>query len=268
MRPPVSVLALHQPALHQPSVLLSLEPLNLLSPETTLAPLNAASEPWIRSLVWTDFRVAVALFVVAPFALLAASVAARVPRQPDDRSKSAETVLRLMTSYWQASSLLLLTVALNIQEANLGVFCGLAAQFMIVVSLWWWSDLNDELDATPLSRAFRAWRLPTTVAAAGGVVVQLPFQGCVGVPSLAGDAFCAPWLEPPKFAAGLVGLDASPALGSVANIGCVLYFAVLAWRPRVERLLDGVEVDITTAGTTRRCSYPRSAGAAARRVRR
>ena len=44
MRPPVSVLALHQPALHQPSVLLSLEPLNLLSPETTLAPLNAASD--------------------------------------------------------------------------------------------------------------------------------------------------------------------------------------------------------------------------------
>ena len=143
-----------------------------------------------------------ALFVVVPFALLAASVAARVPRAPDDRSTSAETVLRLMTSYWQASSLLLLTVALNIQEANLGVFCGLAAQAMIVVSLWWWSDLNEELDETPLSRAFRAWRLPTTVAAAGGVVVQLPFQGCVGVPSLAGDAFCAPWLEPPKFRCG------------------------------------------------------------------
>ena len=80
---------------------------------------------------------------------------------------------------------------------------------MIVVSLWWWTDLNEELDETPLSRAFRAWRLPASVAAAGGVVVQLPFQGCVSVESLAGDAFCAPWLEPPKFAAGLEdsGLD-------------------------------------------------------------
>jgi hypothetical protein len=230
MRPPVS-LAL-QPALHQPSVLLSLESLNLLSPETTLAPINAASEPFIRSLVWTDFRVAVALFVVAPFALLAASVVARVPpaeSAPDERLSSAETVLRLMTSYWQASSLLLLTVALNIQEANFGVFAGLAAQAMIVVSLWWWSDLNEELDETPLSRAFRAWRLPTSVAAAGGVVVQMPFQGCVSAKSLAGDAFCAPWLEPPKFAAGLVGLDASPALGAVANVGCLLYFAVLSY---------------------------------------
>jgi len=216
--------------LHQPSSLtLSLEPLNLLSPETTLAPLNAASEPWVRSLVWTDFRVAVALFVVLPFGLLAASVAARVPRTPDDRSPSAETVLRLMTSYWQASSLLLLTVALNVQEANFGVFAGLAAQAMIVVSLWWWSDLNRELDDAPLSRAFRAWRLPTSAAAAGGVLVQLPFQGCVGAESLAGDAFCAPWLEPPKFAAGLVGLEPSPALGAVADIGCLLYFAVLSY---------------------------------------
>ena len=146
MRPPVSVLALHQPALHQPSVLLSLEPLNLLSPETTLAPINAASEPFVRSLVWTDFRVAVALFVVAPFALLAASVAARVPRTPDDRSRSAETVLRLMTSYWQASSLLLLTVALNIQEANFGVFAGLAAQAI--------SRL--EMEATARARVERA----------------------------------------------------------------------------------------------------------------
>ena len=230
MRPPVSMAL--QPALHQPSTLISLEPLNLLSPETTLAPLNAASEPFIRSLVWTDFRVAVALFVVVPFGLLAASVAARVPpaaEKPDERSTSAETVLRLMTSYWQASSLLLLTVALNVQEANLGVFCGLAAQAMIVVSLWWWSDLSEELDAAPLSAAFRAWRLPTSVAAAGGVVVQLPFQGCVGAESLAGDAFCAPWLEPPKFAAGLVGLDASPALGAVADIGCLSYFAVLSY---------------------------------------
>ena len=91
MRPPVTVLALHQPALHEPSVLLSLEPLNLLSPETTLAPLNAASEPFIRSLVWTDFRVAVALFVVTPFALLAASVAARVPTRDERSPNPVET---------------------------------------------------------------------------------------------------------------------------------------------------------------------------------
>ena len=146
MRPPVSMLAqlaqqAQQPTsmalhLHQPStLLLSLQP-SLLSPETTLAPL---SEPWVQALVWDDFRIAVAFFVVAPLALLAASVAARVPPAAgalDERSDSAETVLRLMTSYWQASSLLLLTVLLDIQEVKFCVVAGLAAQAMIFVSLW------------------------------------------------------------------------------------------------------------------------------------
>ena len=42
----------------------------LLSPETTLEPLNAATAPWLRAVVWTDFWLAVSLFVVAPLAIL------------------------------------------------------------------------------------------------------------------------------------------------------------------------------------------------------
>ena len=80
----------------------------LLSPETALAPLNPDTEPWVRSLVWTDFRVAVSLFVAAPLALLFWSVFACRPRAlggDDDvpRSSVPEATLRYMTSYWQAS---------------------------------------------------------------------------------------------------------------------------------------------------------------------
>ena len=92
--------------------------IDLLSPEKTLAPLNAATEPWVRAVVWTDFRVAVALFVAAPFALLAASVVACRPG--GGRSKGDEASLRYMTSYWQASSLLLITVLFNIEAAPIG----------------------------------------------------------------------------------------------------------------------------------------------------
>ena len=214
------------------------------SPETVLEPLNAASEIWIRSLVWIDFRVAVSFFVVAPLLLLVWSMALRVPpksfandsqfgkaNNADPRSQTAETILRLMTSYWQASSLLLLTVMLNIQESNLGVFTGLLAQAMIVVSLYWWEDLNKEVSISkkPIARAFCLWRNVAGVAASAGVLVQAPFQGCLSSPSLAGDALCAPWLEPPKFAAGLVGLQASPFLGNLAYAGCALYSLVLAY---------------------------------------
>ena len=54
-------------------------PALLLSPEAVLPPLNVATEPWVRSLVWTDFRAAVALFVAAPLALLGWAVAACRP---------------------------------------------------------------------------------------------------------------------------------------------------------------------------------------------
>ena len=120
-----------------------------LSPETVVEPLNAATEPWIRALVWTDFRLAVTLFVVAPFMLLSWSVLACRPAALGgrERSATAEVALRYMTSYWQASSLLLITVALNIQEDPLGVPTGLIAQAMIIVSLWWWKDLNGEMQS-------------------------------------------------------------------------------------------------------------------------
>lgn len=215
-----------------------------MRPDTALAPLNDASAAWVRHLVWTDFRVAVAFFVAVPLALLVWSIALRVPRSAaaddgdaddrrdgDPRSPAAETVLRLMTSYWQASSLLLLTVMLNVQESNLGVFTGLLAQAMIVLSLYWWEDLNRELSDTSdlLGRSFRAWRTIAGASAALGVVLQAPFQGCLGVPSLADDALCAPWLEPPKFAAGLIGLEEPSSLEAVAYAGCTLYALVLVY---------------------------------------
>ncbi|VEU40205.1 unnamed protein product [Pseudo-nitzschia multistriata] len=228
----------------------------LWSPETALAPLNGESEQWVRVLVWTDFRVAVAVFVAAPLLLLGLAVAARVPpgAGPDRRSALAEPVLRYMTSYWQASSLLLLTVGLNLQESRLGVPAGLLAQAMILVSLWWWRDLSEELETaaageappsggrkdpgTGLARAFLAWRAVATLAAFAGVLAQLPFQlPCGGEgPPLPDRPLCAPWLEPPFYAASLVagpneaeahglGLSLAPVVGA----GCLLYAGVLVY---------------------------------------
>ena len=51
-----------KPAL-RPSGVAVCRSMSLWSPESVLEPLNAASEPWLRSIVWWDFRLAVALFV-------------------------------------------------------------------------------------------------------------------------------------------------------------------------------------------------------------
>ena len=185
----------------------------------------------MRTILLTDFRLAVTLFVAVPFALLGWSVyACRPPAQT--RSAMAEASLRCMTSYWQASSLLLITVAFNVQGTQLGVPAGLVAQAMILVSLWWWADLNDEVrsaEPSALRSTFLTWRALTSVTAAGGVLVQAPFQPCLAVPELAADASCAAWLEPPQFAAHIIGLSPSPELGLLANGFCGLYFCVLAY---------------------------------------
>jgi len=238
----------------------------LLSPDTVLAPINAASEPWVRSLVWFDFKVAVAFFVVAPLILLSWAVVARIPTNNDsninnnvaadnksikqklDTTKSsppvAETVLRYMTSYWQASSLLLLTLTLDIQEKSICVVVGLLAQAMIVASLWWWEDLNEELAESKeelaassdsknddsIGNAFVLWRNVATLAASTGVIIQVPFQSCVSSSSpLVDSPWCAPWLEPPTFAAGQIGVGASPALEILTFSGLALYTVVLVY---------------------------------------
>lgn len=228
-------IVLRSPALSAVSIVCSDASLGaLITPEALLEPLNAATEPWVRTVVWTDFRLAVSLFVVAPFALLSwAAYSCRPPALGSSRRpETAEVALRYMTSYWQASSLLLITVAFNIQESPLGVPTGLVAQAMILASLWWWSDLNREIwsaEPSALRSTFLAWRALASVAAAGGVLVQAPFQSCLAAPALAADASCAAWLEPPLFAASLVGLSPSPALEWLASGFCALYSAVLAY---------------------------------------
>ena len=204
---------------------------SVLSPETSLAPLCAATPEWLRSIVWNDFRIAVAFFVVAPLALLASSVYACRPG--GGRSRGSEAALRCMTSYWQASSLLLITVLFAVEEAPAEAVTGLVAQAMIAASLWWWTDLSDDVEdagGEPLAATFRAWRSAATVAAVGGVAVQVPNVPCVAAPGgLMEDASCAAWLEPPKFAAALVGVEPSAALGALAAFACGLYCAVLAY---------------------------------------
>lgn len=228
-----------------------------LRPDTVLPPINAASEAWVRSLVWFDFKVAVAFFVVAPLILLSWAVVARIPPNNKNGNESidklektkttvssqssppiAETVLRYMTSYWQASSLLLLTLTLDIQENTICVVVGLLAQAMIVASLWWWEDLNEELaleeepgsnNNDSIGTAFVLWRNVATLAASTGVIIQVPFQSCVIENSLVDSPYCAPWLEPPTFAAGQIGIAASPALEILTLSGLALYTIVLAY---------------------------------------
>jgi hypothetical protein len=196
--------------------------------------LNPATDVLTRVVVWANFRVAVALFVIAPLALFFWSFA---------KGGTEDAVKRVLIGYWQASSLLMLTVFLNIANLPSAAFTGLFVQCMIPVSLMWWDDLMQEIrkEDTPLARAFLLWRLPAIIASVAGVAVQLPFQSCNFVSNPVDNPMCAAWLEPPHAFHDIFLKGVPPStLQSLAFGGCTIYFAYLFYLgavvvPRVGR---------------------------------
>lgn len=198
-------------------------------------PLNQDSDWYTRALVWGDFRIAVALFVVAPLILFFWSFT---------QTGTNDAVKRVLIGYWEASSLLMLTVFLNIAQMPIGSFTGLFVQCLMPISLIWWKDLLEEIneDDSALARTFKLWRPAAIGASVVGVLIQLPFQGCNFVASPVSNPMCAAWIEPPSAFHDLFLDFVSPSsLAFAAYAGCLLYFSYLAYLatyivPRVGRL--------------------------------
>ena len=145
---------------------------------------------------------------------------------------SADAILRIMTGYWQASSLLLITVLLNMEASPIGVVTGAVAQFMIFVSLNWWTSLTMEAEedgSTIQSQIFGSWRTITSWVAGFGVATQVPFLPCVVATNLVDDPYCAAWLEPPRMAAMLLGIAEDANLNELATAGLTIYIAYLVY---------------------------------------
>jgi Protein of unknown function (DUF3177) len=187
--------------------------------------LNSDTDVFTRVLVWTNFRVAVALFVTMPLVLFAWSFA---------RGGTQDAVKRVLLGYWQASSLLMLTVWMNIAEVPCASFTGLFVQVMIPIALTWWEDLIKEVeeDSSALARAFLFWRTPAIVASIAGVAIQTPFQGCNFEAIPRDNPMCAAWLEPPLafHKLDILSNQVPPStLKGLAFVGCSIYFAYLGY---------------------------------------
>ena len=116
-------------------------------------------------------------------------------------------VLRLLGLYWKVASLMGISVLLLVDERPLGYLTAVVAPVLMVVSVWFWVDLNEELADQP------AWKaLPLTVrlwrwALSGFGVISLAMT-TTGLSCLQGGqtASCLAWLEAPH---GLHGLAAT-----------------------------------------------------------
>lgn len=146
---------------------------------------------WLPTLVWIDYRVALLFTVVFPLMLLIWAFI-----------QKAEAMQRLMIIYWRVSSLLAITVYLMIGALPIAFISGWLARLLIPLSLWFWVDLNEEIDDQPSSAlkiSFNSWRWGVSIYSLLGLLGQLPILSC-GLKSqtqLLETTACRLWLEPP-----------------------------------------------------------------------
>jgi hypothetical protein len=142
-----------------------------------------------RTLVWLDYRVAVLFTVGVPLVLL---VWASVRREG--------ALVRLLGIYWKLASLLLITTLLLTDRRPTGFVLAVIAQLLLVIGVWFWVDLNEELEDLPpwrpLPLTLRLWRWSLTIWGLIGAAFSATALGCLPKAAMASPR-CAVWLEPP-----------------------------------------------------------------------
>ncbi|MGC1393658.1 MAG: DUF3177 family protein [Coleofasciculaceae cyanobacterium] len=179
-------------------------------------------EQFLRSLVWTDYRLAVLFTVIIPLILLIWAFV-----------KKADSILRLMIIYWRVASILAFTVYVLIAQWPIGFVSGWAGRILIPIALWFWIDINEDIEdqpRRPLKLALTSWRWAMTIYSALGAIATLPLLQCGFIPGVIKTPLCQAWLEPPLlFKQYFHANDKPEFLGFLGISALVLYVLFLAY---------------------------------------
>lgn len=176
----------------------------------------------LRSLVWTDYRLAVLFTVVLPLILLIWSFVQRT-----------EALQRLLIIYWRVASLMVITVYLLIGNLPIAFITGILAKILIPVGLWFWVDLNEEIEdqrPSTLKLVFNAWRWAVSFYCILGAIATLQFAQCAFSGTLLATPFCQVWREPTLIFKDLFHATYKPGfLGFFGILGLVVYVIYLVY---------------------------------------
>jgi hypothetical protein len=145
--------------------------------------------PWFRPYIWIDYRLALLFLVFIPLILLIWAFV-----------QKAEGIQRLLIIYWRVASLLAITVYLMIGGFTVSFISAFLGRLLIPVSLWFWVDLNDEIDYQPnglLKLCFTSWRWATTIYSLLGAAALVPFYKCAFSVTAFKTSYCSTWVEAP-----------------------------------------------------------------------
>ncbi|WP_269609546.1 DUF3177 family protein [Prochlorococcus marinus] len=109
------------------------------------------TEPQFQILVWLSYRIAATFAFGLPLFLL---IWAKI--------SNSSAIDRLLSIYWKVSSLYAINLLFLSGESQLGQSISFIAPTIMVGSIWFWVDLNEEIDEMPIykpiSLTTRIWR--------------------------------------------------------------------------------------------------------------
>lgn len=179
-------------------------------------------DTWLRSLIWTDYRLAVLFTVILPAILI---IWAAVQR--------SAAIVRLSTIYWRVSSLLFLTTYLLMPGWSVGYVTGFIVRLLIPLSLWFWVDINEDITEqrpSVLRLVFTTWRWAVTTYCLIGALVYVPFLSCAFSETIRSTSFCQIWLEPPLAYKDIFhGAYKPEFMGFWGGVGLFIYLMYFAY---------------------------------------
>ena len=141
------------------------------------------------TLVWLTYRVAAAVALGLPLVLLVWAVIRR-----------EGSLVRLLTIYWKVASLMAISVLLLTNARPLGFLVAFLAPCLMLLSVWFWVDVNEELADLPpwrpLPFTVRSWRWMLS-----GFCILSAVMAAFALPCLndVNSNRCRVWLQVPQW---------------------------------------------------------------------
>ena len=145
------------------------------------------TEPQFQILVWLSYRIAATFAFGLPLFLF---IWAKI--------SNSSSIDRLLSIYWKVSSIYAINLLFLSGENQLGQLISFISPMLMVGSIWFWIDLNEELDEMyvykPISLTTRIWRLSLSFWGILNTGLHLFSWRCLN--SISGT-YCDAWREIP-----------------------------------------------------------------------
>ena len=145
------------------------------------------TEHQFQILVWLSYRVAATFAFGLPLFLFIWS-----------KISNSSSIDRLLSIYWKVSSLYAINIIFLSSESQLGQLISLISPILMVSSIWFWVDLNEEIEEmyiyNPISLTTRIWRWSLSFWGIFNTSLHLFSWGCLS--SINGN-YCDSWREIP-----------------------------------------------------------------------